>query len=257
MDERLADYVQGYSSCVWTYRNFLKPVPAAAVSCPESKHERMDTEEDVQDKTIWTYQHYLGIYSFFSYLKPGFNTQHNTASGQYHHHPYHPHHHPYHPHHHPNHHHPYHPSHPHPYHPTTTTPTTPTTTTPTTTTPTPTPTPNTTTITPTTLTSLTTNHEKETSTITQQTSQATPTPVYHSTTAAGTTVQSTQATTAHVTPSIQPAVTEDFQYEADDDTLVISGGLYDGHAIFDQPPPTTEQPLHLQFLNETETIPTF
>ena len=42
------------------------------------------------------------------------------------------------------------------------------------------------------------------------------------------------------------------QFEADDDTLVISGGLYDGHALFDQPPPPTEGSVNLQFINDRE-----
>ncbi|XP_071759953.1 uncharacterized protein LOC139915276 [Centroberyx gerrardi] len=50
------------------------------------------------------------------------------------------------------------------------------------------------------------------------------------------------------------------QFVAEDDTLVISGGLYDGHPIFDnQPTATTEQSQFcLEFLHEEdERIPTF
>ncbi|XP_056130539.1 sialomucin core protein 24-like [Lampris incognitus] len=46
---------------------------------------------------------------------------------------------------------------------------------------------------------------------------------------------------------------------ADNDTLVISGGLYDGHPIFDNQPPTTTQQsqFRLEFISEEERIPTF
>ncbi|KAK5603488.1 hypothetical protein CRENBAI_006325 [Crenichthys baileyi] len=50
----------------------------------------------------------------------------------------------------------------------------------------------------------------------------------------------------------QPLTTTDDTdgFVADDDTLVISGGLYDGHPIYDNvpPPPAEQSQFHLEFL---------